>query len=210
MATNGSNTNSNGQSDVQFAATPAIPGVDKISNANMNEIVKRLQGFVGGGITGAVSYGPVPPQDKSLLWDPGDGNIYRYDPDTGQWVTGNQNEISYPGMSMLTGNQISDPGDGLFFEQQYPRVVTYDHTVLSVGAESIVVPVNPVFFNADYIAVVVPLYDAPDSSWYEVSRAVGSYSIVYTDTGWVDPSPATFDVRVMLMEKLTSSNYTAP
>lgn len=210
MATNGSDTNSNGQSDVQFDATPAVPGVDKISNAVMNEIVKRLQGFVGGGITGAIAYGPVPPQDKSLLWDPGDGSIYRYDPDTGQWVTGNANEETYPGISAEPDNQLTDPGDGLYVTQQYARVITTDYAVMTNTAEVISVNIDPVFFNTDYTAVVTPLYDAPLGYWYETNRSTNNYTITYTDTGWVDPAPNEFIVKVMLFENLTSSNFSPP
>jgi len=210
MATNGSNTNSNGQGDVRFAFTQSIPGVDKISNKVMSEIFRRAQGFVGGGVTGAIEYGPVPPQDKSLLWDPGDGNIYRYDPNTGQWVTGNSNQLIYPGISVLANNQLSDPGDGLYSTQQYPRVISTTHTVLSTGAEAISTTINPVFFNTDYMVSVMPLYDAPDASWYETNRSTSNYSIVFTDPSWVDPSPGAYQVRVMVMEKLTSANYSAP
>jgi hypothetical protein len=213
MASNGnSNTNSNGQSDVIFGSTPAVPGTDKISDAVMNELLRRLQGSVGGGVTGAIEYGSNPPQDKSLLWgNTNDGKIYRYSPDTGEWITTEQDASkSFPGISVADGQQIIEKSDGVYFTQQYGRVISRVFTPSAITAASIDIAISPEFNNTDYSVIVQPDYRNDGRFWLTEKTALRC-SLQYEDPDWTAPGTgeAQKTVTFLLVESVTAQNFKA-
>jgi hypothetical protein len=197
---NGTNTNSDGLSDVQFDYSPAVPGTDLISDSVMAELLRRWKGFVGGGVTGAIVYGSTPPQDKSKLWDKGDGDLYRYDPATATWITGNSaDDDIYPGISATSGNGITDDS-GIFFEQALPRFVSQVVSITAATEQTIPVAISPAFSNTDYVVVVEPGY-INEGFWYVSTHDADLCTIKWTDTAWPG---GTTNIRVTIIEKLTA------
>jgi len=94
-ASNGSSTtNTSGDSNVGFDFTKK-GGSDCISDSNMAEITRRIQGFITSSTAGDVVFSQNPPQNKLKLWvqldETGDiigGKIYSYDSDSGLWIDG--------------------------------------------------------------------------------------------------------------------------
>lgn len=89
---NGStNTNTSGESNVAFDYN-LKKASDCISDDNMAEITRRLQGFVTSDETGDVVFSQDPPNDVNKIWieisNTGAiiGTVKRYDTATGQWV----------------------------------------------------------------------------------------------------------------------------
>jgi len=95
MAANGSSTtNTSGESNVGFDFSKK-GGSDCISDKNMAEIVRRMQGFITSSTSGDVIFSENPPQSKLKLWVQIDGTgaiiggkIYSYDSDSGEWIDG--------------------------------------------------------------------------------------------------------------------------
>jgi hypothetical protein len=203
---NGSNVNSDGLSDVIFAFAPGVPGVDLLSEPVIAELTRRLKGFVGSGVSGAIVYGSTPPQDKSKLWDKGDGQLYRYDPVTGTWITGDNSDTEiYPGLSADAGQQIIEKADGLYYTQIFPRFIQEIVEITGTGAQTIPVSISPAFENADYAVSVQPGY-ANTAAWYVSGKTESLCTIVYEDPGWV---LGTTFVNITLIEKITEDNFTA-
>lgn len=115
MAT-GANTRSD--ATVRLTMKPASPG-DCITNKMANELVRRLQGTLPPqGQVGDAVVSRTPPDDKSKIWYVADengvptGEVYAYNPRTGNWESTAQSIPPIPCLSANLGNLISTDSSG--------------------------------------------------------------------------------------------------
>lgn len=169
MATaNGStSTNSSGESNVSFDYTTK-GGSDCISDANMAEIVRRIQGFVTSDETGDVVFSVNAPNDTRKLWieisSTGAiiGTIKRYDTSTGSWV----DDHYVPGAA-------ADP-------------LQIDITATTPGAADQVVVYNHNFGTTDYFYTVAYTDDPTASGrWFETASDADNLTLRFLDLSGV-------------------------
>lgn len=168
MANNGSNTtNTSGETNVQFDYTKKAAS-DCVSDKNMGEIARRLQGFLVSKTTGDVIFSQNPPNDKLKLWVEIDstgaivGTVKRYDSATGQWVDDH--------------TVIPEPPGSLKLFIQEVDILSNDQTVLFTH----------LFDSEDYIYTVTnktaPLAEA---RWYQDNFDPDFFTLHFLDMAGV-------------------------
>ena len=204
---NGSNTNSSGESDVDFDYTKAVDGTDNLSDKVMAEIARRLQAFTGSGVSGAVVGGESPPQDTSKLWDKGDGQVYRYDLASAAWLptTATPPSNPFPGVSEKSGNIITLESDGIAAVPVDGRIIDDIYFISADDPDDpfVIININPPFPSAEYFVSFIPLHDMkPDTRWYETVKTASQYKIkLITAADYVPDVGST--VRVSLFHPAT-------
>lgn len=193
IANNGTaNNNTSGESNVQFDYSLKRES-DCVSDANMAEIARRLQGFVASDQTGDVIFAPFPPNDTEKLWVETSstgaiiGTIKRYDSATGNWVDDHFDEDDLPEVTQRypkTYSEVkqttSDPGAG--------ELQTIDHNL-----------------STDSYFYTITWLDFPedDTRWWEISRTSDQLQIRIKD-GTVHNGGGFIRYRVDVIEILTA------